>query len=93
MRSEPFSPHDLCIIVERLKLYSTWRGVRGGMPVTIIRYASAKTNCIGFVIGKGFDTLYHRADTVALALEDCNRIIMSRRPHQDAPAATQECLL
>ena len=25
-------------------LNPTWRGVRGGMPVTIIRYASAKTN-------------------------------------------------
>jgi hypothetical protein len=102
MRTEPFSAHDRAIIIQHLAQHGTWDGSRAGVSIRLVRYTTAAGESVQYAVSvprnRNDETsrpaFSDRADTVALALEACNRLIMGwsihgstvKRPASGAPA-------
>lgn len=85
MKHEPISSHEKPHIIQHLAQHPKWQGTRKGRFVQIFRMRTmANVTQIFFIVGK-HPTL--PATTVADAIEQINRLIMSRDPQKEAEDA------
>lgn len=87
MKHEPISSHEKPSIIQRLSQRQDWQGKRKGVFVRIVRlYTKAPGSHIEFFVGHPLSKVGN-ASTVAEAIDEINRLILSRDPQKEAEDA------
>ncbi len=88
MKHEPISSHEKPSIIQHLALRGSWQGRRKGTFVRIVRlHTQALHSHVEFYVG--IKPLCHngKAATVAEAIDEINKLILSRDPQKEAEDA------
>lgn len=87
MKHEPISSHEKPHIIQTLARRQDWQGRRKGVFVRIVRlYTKAPASIIEFYVALP-SPKHGNASTVAEAIDEINRLIMSRDPQKEAEDA------
>lgn len=87
MKIQAISTHETALIIQQLAARGTWKATRLGAFVEFARIRQRSGQVIQYAVTIGPHKVVHaRADTVAIAVDDCNALIARHVPAQE-PAA------